>query len=1163
MGTLLAERFEILKEIGRGSRGIVYLASDHQQKDREVALKVIPFFSPNNVVGTSDEFQNEFSILSRLRNPSLAELYEFGFDPARNSYFLAEEYFAGEPLSRWSGRLSFQRLAEITARLCQVLQFLHQEGIFHGDLKPNNILIQEKQETIKLVDFGLAGRFDQTSSPHEGVDGQEGSASGTIPYMAPELFLGAPVDGRSDLYSLGVTLYELVNGHPPFEGSLIPSLVEKQLFEMPMNPIPEGSSMPKEFGFLILKLLNKDPADRFEEANDVIRALNLQFHFNFPLGPEKAVLSPERARELGQKNVERLYEWAVRFYKTREDPESRRLLAEIYYRQGKWEEAEGLLQGLSDPRVRLLLLQIGLKKGSFEWVVKEGARLLQELPKGNLPKGSSQGSLLNTIGEALYLLGRYDESERAFNDALAGYEQTKDKGSRASLLNNLGNLRIRDGKWEAAKQFYEQSLSLCRERGDFQNEGLSLMSLGYVFHLREKYDAAIPYYQQSEAIFEAIGYRPGAAKVKSNLANLFIAVGSLEKGEEKLRQSEEIARETGDRFLVAYTRLLAGDLLKKKEKPLEALAAYREGKKLFGELRSPDQEDLADRNITELLEKMGPDSGRDAQEVLSPPHEYEPTLPFMKRVLAINRRISLLTDFDEILEAIIEAMIELTGAERGYLILRENEKNVVKVTKNLEGEASEVCGKKFSGSLVDRVLKSGEPVITLDAMNDERFSLSLSVHKLKLRSIVCVPLRVKEDVIGAIYLDNRLQRGAFSEKTIDLLQAFVDQTAIAISNARAIDGLKKSTAALRKSHDALQLSQQEIEALNRQLKDALSLKEVELSQAKSSLASQQAALELKYRYDEIVGRSAPMLEVLRLLDRVIESDVSVFIFGESGTGKELMARAIHFNGPRAKEPFIPVNCSAIPETLLEAELFGYVNGAFTGANRDRKGLFEMATGGTLFLDEIGDMPPVMQAKLLRVLEERQVRPIGSEKMLPIDVRIVSASSHDLKDLIREKQFREDLFFRIQGIRIALPPLRERKEDLPLLIDAILARFAKERGTKRKTLTRSSYALLAGYPWPGNIRELENTVFNACLLSKGVKIVPEDFRQKDELFLKEHLVSEENGGMTLRDSTASFQKGMIAKILLECHGNITQAAKKLHVARPYLSYLVKKYRLKTE
>ncbi|MBI2083595.1 MAG: sigma 54-interacting transcriptional regulator [Deltaproteobacteria bacterium] len=1134
MDTVLGERFQIIRQLGKGTRGVVYLASD-RQKGRHVALKL--FSSPES--GSFEEFQNEFSVLSHLKNPSLAEIYDFGFDPNSKGYFLAEEYFEGEPISSLSGKLDFQRLAEITAHLCLVLQFLHNQGIFHGDLKPTNILM--KGNEIKLVDFGLSGHMAQHSEKE-----RTETVSGTLPYMAPELFMGGSVDGRSDLYSLGVTLYEMIQRVPPFVAPTIPAIVEKQLFETPINPIREGSKIPKEFGFLILKLLSKDPSDRFEEANDLIRALNLQFGFNFPLGPEKPALPPERLQELKKKHVDRLYEQALRYYKGGDDPTSRKLLAQIYYRQGNWDEALALLEGLTGASVELLKLQIGLQKGEFEKVRRKAETIrLEEL------SSKEKGLLYNTLGTALHYLGYDADSEEAFQKEFANYEETRDRAARAALLNNLGNLRIREKKWDQAFPLYREAVTICRELGDAAHEGLFLTNLGHAYQLHHSYDEAIKVCREAEALLDAIGHRSSAAKVKGHLANIFIATGSLEKGEEKIKEVRQIADEKGDRFLFALSCLLEGDLQKKKGQRDKALAAYRQGKKFFHELKNRLEEEEIEKNIKELLHEEKEIKKSEVSEIVS--------IPLLRRVLAINRRLSLIHNVQEILETIIDSMIEFTAAERGHLILKEGEKYQIKVTRNINQIETEDEG--FSISLVERVLKTGEPIMTFDAMTDERFSLSRSIHKLKLRSVICFPLRVREMVIGAIYLDNRIQRGAFSESTKELLQAFVDQAAIAISNATSFEELKKGSSELMKAHEKIQQSKEEIERLNQQLQESLSKKEIELREARQSLASKQAALELKYRYDEIIGRSPRMLEVLKILDRVTDSDVAVLILGESGTGKELIARAIHFNGPRSQAPFIPVNCSAIPETLLEAELFGYMRGAFTGAVRDYGGYFEMADGGTLFLDEIGDMKPTMQVKLLRVLEDGVVRRIGSENSVKFNVRLICASNRDLKAMVAEQKFREDLFYRIQGICLSLPPLRERIEDLPFLVDHILEKIAKERKAKKKVMSHSAFNLLASHPWPGNIRELENALGSACLLASGNRIEASDLNHKQELFQKREAAVITPTENSFRGSIKIFEKEMIQKALEEFQGNVSRAAKKLQVARPQLSRMIKKYGLK--
>ncbi|MBI4367417.1 MAG: serine/threonine protein kinase, partial [Deltaproteobacteria bacterium] len=619
MALQLSERFEIVKEIGRGSRGVVYLAAD-RAKGRDVALKV---FAP-----TFSEFQNEIGILSDLHNPFLVEIYDFGFDPTQQTYFLAEEYFDGEPLARWAGRLGFQRVAEITARLCQVLQFLHQQGVFHGDLKPNNILINDTSDNnLKLVDFGLARKMP---AAEDRTFASVATVSGTLPYLAPELFLGAPASGRSDLYSLGATLYELVGGHPPFAGPDALTLIEKHLFEMPMNPVPAGSSIPKEFGQLILKLLQKDPSARFEEANDLIRALNLHFNFTFRLGPEKPVLSPELTHELEKKHVERLYEWAVPYYANRTDAESRRLLAEIHYRQGKWDDAEALLKGLEGFRAALLTLQIAVRKGRFEWVRTEAVRLLPEAASAG-----QRGLLLTVLGEAYFALGQYAEAEQTFREAEREAETAGDHAAHATLLAHVGTLAVRRGAWEEARQHLEQGVTISREIGDVQNEGLALLGLGILAAAQGNGDAAIPLYQQSEAILETIGYRPGIAKVKCHFADLYLHTGSLENGEEKLRQSEAIALEIGDQCLIAHSRMLAAHLLKMKGNLPEAIEAYREAKRCFQALHCPYEEALVHQSLAACEGDGAKENMPVSVSPAAPPAAEAPT-PLLGRVFEIN-----------------------------------------------------------------------------------------------------------------------------------------------------------------------------------------------------------------------------------------------------------------------------------------------------------------------------------------------------------------------------------------------------------------------------------------------------------------------------------------------------------------------------------------------
>jgi len=240
-------------------------------------------------------------------------------------------------------------------------------------------------------------------------------------------------------------------------------------------------------------------------------------------------------------------------------------------------------------------------------------------------------------------------------------------------------------------------------------------------------------------------------------------------------------------------------------------------------------------------------------------------------------------------------------------------------------------------------------------------------------------------------------------------------------------------------------------------------------------------LKKEFSIESIIGKSSAMLELFDLIKRIAPATANVFISGESGTGKEVVARAIHSLGSRSKKPFVPINCTAIPEQLLESELFGHVKGSFTGAISDKKGLFEDAQGGTLFLDEIGDMSLPLQGKLLRVLQDREIRPVGGSELKPIDVRIVSATHRNLRTMIKDGKFREDLFYRLNVIPVKVPPLRERTQDIPLIAEHFIKRFAIENHSRVRTITPAGMAKLVAHPWPGNVRELENVIERAVVL----------------------------------------------------------------------------------
>nr|MDQ3031333.1 sigma-54-dependent Fis family transcriptional regulator [Myxococcota bacterium] len=440
----------------------------------------------------------------------------------------------------------------------------------------------------------------------------------------------------------------------------------------------------------------------------------------------------------------------------------------------------------------------------------------------------------------------------------------------------------------------------------------------------------------------------------------------------------------------------------------------------------------------------------------------------LERLLELAGNVARARDPDQILELAMDAAIELTRAERGFVLLRRDGELAVAVARNIDREDLARSTTKYSRSIAERVVSQGEAVLTTDAREDERFAMERSVHTMRLRSVLCVPVRARDGVLGALYLDNRFERGRFDETHARLLAGFADHVAVALTNARLSGELERRTHELEAERERivalLDERTREVERLSRHV-----------------LAPEPGS------FHGLVGRAPAMRKLFATLERLSGSPVSVLIEGESGTGKELAARAIHEAGERRASPFLAVNCGAIPETLFESELFGHARGAFTGADRDRDGLFVQAKDGTLFLDEVGELPEAMQVKLLRALDERQVRPVGSTRAITIGARILCATNRRLADEVRAGRFREDLYYRIAVVVVDVPSLRARADDIPWIARSILARV-----DDRLELTPAAVERLSRYSWPGNVRQLENVLRAASVFARGRRIDADDF-----------------------------------------------------------------------
>ncbi|HEY6560817.1 MAG TPA: sigma 54-interacting transcriptional regulator, partial [Polyangiaceae bacterium] len=452
------------------------------------------------------------------------------------------------------------------------------------------------------------------------------------------------------------------------------------------------------------------------------------------------------------------------------------------------------------------------------------------------------------------------------------------------------------------------------------------------------------------------------------------------------------------------------------------------------------------------------------------------------RVLAINRRLSSTLDVPAILELAMDSAIELTGAERGFLLLSQGARArralQVAVARNLDRERLGKSHFKFSQDIAQRVLASGEPVLSIDASSDPRFESSVSIHAMRLRSVVCVPIRAHERVLGALYLDNRFQQGRFREADIVVLAAFADQVAIALHNGRLWAELQQRT--------------EQLEREQGRVRELVAAQARQIDELTDELERERQHLGSLHELGGIVGASSAMTRIRGMIRRVAQSALPVLIQGESGTGKELVAKAIAGQGACGAKPFLAINCAALPHALLESELFGHRKGAFTDAVREHPGVFVAAKGGTLFLDEIGEIPLPLQAKLLRVIQEREVQPVGSDKCVRIDdVRLIFATNRKLSDEVARGLFREDLFYRVSVVEIVVPPLRERLEDVPSLCAALLERIAQRQGEAPRRLSRAALGRLLRYAWPGNVRQLENVLARAVVLSENAEIAAQD------------------------------------------------------------------------
>jgi transcriptional regulator with GAF, ATPase, and Fis domain len=465
-----------------------------------------------------------------------------------------------------------------------------------------------------------------------------------------------------------------------------------------------------------------------------------------------------------------------------------------------------------------------------------------------------------------------------------------------------------------------------------------------------------------------------------------------------------------------------------------------------------------------------------------------------KKLVEFSGKLMSSYELPTLVDQLLDVMIQVSNADKGFLVLMESGEPVVKAARNLRRETIADGVSHLSDSILAHVVKTRQPLIISDALNDDEFRNSLSVVNLKLTSVMCVPLLERGNMLGVIYVGNDNVAQLFKPSHLDVLSVFAAQAALLVRNALLVNELQLDNRSLQKRIEQI-------------------------------------------RFGEILGSSPRMQDIFRKVQKVAATDISVLVTGETGTGKELIARELHGRSNRAKRPFVTINCGAIPENLLESELFGHVRGAFTGAVSNKIGRFQAADGGTLFLDEIGEMPLALQVKILRALQEKVVMRVGDTTPEPVDIRIIAATNRDLDVEMKAGRFREDLYYRLNVVHLHLPPLRDRGDDVVVLARYMVSRYAPEYGGRVRGFTPNAIASIKRHRWPGNIRELENRIKKAVVLADRALLGPEDLDlSADDLPTI----------LPLADAKEKFQREYINEVLALNNGNRTKTARDLGV-----------------
>lgn len=777
----------------------------------------------------------------------------------------------------------------------------------------------------------------------------------------------------------------------------------------------------------------------------------------------------------------------------------------------------------------------------------------------------NMASIYMVMGTAKKAEGNIEEAIRNYEFALTISKEINDMSLLAGIYTTMGNIYKEVGKFNEAIQSLQKAIEIKKQNSDTQDIAYTIHIIGTVYMLQGELKKAFGYLKQSYQLHERQQSKRGMAGASSSLAEYYLLINNLESAKKYCLEGERLSKELKHQMLSGIIHRTLGTVYLRKGDIDGAIASYSSSMDILEKINA--KEELAKtafimgKEIFSIKQKVGRRFWREGlleqtltglkrsehifkelkldkflKETRDLIIELEKYSPFifepvpgedkkLKTLYRIAHIVNSTIDIDELLKKILDITVELMEAERGFILVREGDKLEVKIARNMDKQSLKDM-LDFSVTIVEDAEKRGELIITSNAQEDERFRSRKSIASYKLLSILCVPFKIKERIVGAIYVDDRRKKDAFTSDDLEFLQAFCNHASIALENA----------------------------LLMKELKTANELLEFENLTMKDELTNLKSAVEGRYSFGSMIGKSGPMQKIYDTLEKIAKYDSPVVIEGETGTGKELAANIIHYNSSRKGGNFIAVNSSAIPDNLLESEIFGHVKGAFTGALNDKPGLFEIADEGTIFFDEIGELNPNLQAKLLRIIQDGELRRVGATTTKKVNARIIAATNKTLEEEVKNGRFREDLYYRLKVMSVKLPPLRERGEDILLLANSILRKTKKRLSKKIKGFTPEAAYLLQSYSWPGNVRELENVIERVIIMTEDTKISEKDLSEL--LAIK---------GMEKNRFIFPCSLDVLEKKAIEAAREVTKNRKRnmikiLGISRPTLDKKLKKYDL---